>query len=69
MNPQHDQINAKAEERFQTQSKNNLTIKNSTYKDIALNQAQSKEHWNEEIQQLQQREKFTQIENLIYHLK
>ena len=50
-------------------SKNNLTIKNSTYKDIALNQAQSKEHWNEEIQQLQQQEKFTQIENLIYHLK
>lgn len=69
MNPQHDQIKAKAEECFQIQTKNNLIIKNNTYKDIALNQAQSKEHWNEEIQQLQQREKFTQIENLIYHLK
>ena len=33
-NAQPVQINATAEERFQTQNRNNLTIKNNTYKDI-----------------------------------
>ena len=37
------QINATAKERFQTQSKNNLTAENNTYKDITLNQTQSEE--------------------------
>ena len=34
------QINPTAKECFQTQSKNNLTVNNNTYKDITLNQTQ-----------------------------
>ena len=42
------QINATAAERFQIQNKNDLAVKNNTYKDITLNQMQREEHWNEE---------------------
>ena len=40
-NAQAVQINATAEECFQTQSKNNLIIENNTYKDITLSQTRS----------------------------
>ena len=48
-NAEPAQINATAEERFQTQSRNNSTVER--YKDITPNQTQSEEHRNEEIQQ------------------
>ena len=49
VNAQPVEINATAEECFQTQSKNNLIIENNTYKDITLNQTQSEKYRNEEI--------------------
>ena len=51
MDAQLFQINATAEKHFQTQSKNILTVKNNTHKDITLNQTLSKEHWHKELQQ------------------
>ena len=48
-NTQTIQINATAEE----QGRKNVTADNITYKDIPLNQMQSKEHQNEELQQHQ----------------
>ena len=33
-----------AEERFQTQSKNNLTLEHNTYKDITMNKMQNEEY-------------------------
>ena len=50
-NDQPVQINATAGERFQTQNRNNLTVKNNTYEDITLNQTHSKGIRNEETQQ------------------
>ena len=44
------QINATGGERFQTQTRNSLTVENNAYKYITLNMTQSKEHRNEEIQ-------------------
>ena len=49
-NAQPFQINATTEEHFQKQSRNNLKVENSTCKDIALNQRQSKGLCNEVIQ-------------------
>ena len=51
-NTQPIQINATTEE----QGRNNLTVDDITYKDIPLNQAQSEEHRNEELQQHQVKE-------------
>ena len=48
-NTQSIQINATAEE----QGRNNVTVDNITCKDIPLNQTQSKEHRNEELQRHQ----------------
>ena len=48
-NTQPIQINAIAEE----QGRNNIKVNNIMYKDVLLNQTQSKKHWNEELQQHQ----------------
>ena len=60
-----------SEERFLTQSKNNLTVKNKTYKDITLNQTQSEQHRNLEIRQYQDIENrsINTIENQLIELR
>ena len=50
-NVQPVQINATTGERFQTQNRKSLTVKNNTYKYITLNQLQSEGLWNEETHQ------------------
>ena len=50
-NAQPVNINATAKVRFQTQSRNNLTVENNTYKDITLNQTVNEGYGNEETQQ------------------
>ena len=45
------QIKPTAAESFQKQIKKTSAVKNITYHDTTQNQTQSKEHWDEEIQQ------------------
>ena len=52
INAQSVQINGTdGEQHFQTQNRNNSTVKNNAYKDITLSQTQSEGIWNEETQQ------------------